>query len=264
LHLAFFDRGLRGDEHALEGSAPVQIFVMGIDQWRDELSWPLPDTRYIDFYLQSAGRANTSGGDGRLSTARPGEESTDRFLYDPRRPVPTVGGHILNLSGFNGPADQSGVECRDDVLVFSSAQLDEPVEVTGWVSAILHVSSSVVDTDFTAKLVDVFPDGRAILLCEGIQRMRYRNTLTDPTLMRPGEIYEIQLGMGATSNVFLAGHRVGLEISGSNFPRYDRNSNTGGGILNEREEDMVPAVNRVHHGSSHPSRLVLPLIQRHV
>jgi putative CocE/NonD family hydrolase len=264
LHLAFFDRWLRGEEHALEGSAPVQIFVMGTDQWRDELSWPLPDTRYVDFYLRSEGRANTSGGDGRLSTELSGEESADRFLYDPRRPVPTVGGHVLNLSGFNGPADQSGVECRDDVLVFSSAPLSEPIEVTGWVSAILHVSSSGVDTDFTAKLVDAFPDGRAILLCEGIQRMRYRNTLTNPTLMRPGEIYEIKLGMSATSNVFLPGHRIRLEISGSNFPRYDRNSNTGGGIFNEREEDMVPAVNRVYHGSSHPSRLVLPYIQRDV
>jgi uncharacterized protein len=259
-HIGFFDRWLRGDEHALDGQAPVQLFVMGIDQWRDESAWPLPDTHYVDYHLGGRGRANSSKGEGTLGVTPAVEQAADRYLFDPRNPVPTVGGHVL--MGFSGPADQSGVELRDDVLVFSTSVLDDPVEATGPVSATLFVSSSAVDTDFTAKLVDVFPDGRAILLCEGIQRMRYRDSLREPTLMTPDECYEITVDMAATSNVFLPGHRIRLEVSSSNFPRYDRNSNTGGLIFHEREADMVPALNRVYHGPDCPSRLVLPIIDR--
>jgi putative CocE/NonD family hydrolase len=258
--IRFFDRWLRSDEHALDGQAPVQIFVMGLDQWRDEQAWPLPDTQYVDYYLGGHGRANGSKGDGTLGVAPATAQAADRYLYDPRHPVPTVGGHVL--FGFSGPADQAEVELRDDVLVFSTPVLDDPVEATGPVSATLFVSSSVVDTDFTAKLVDVFPDGRAILLCEGIQRMRYRESLSEPTFMTPDECYQITIDMAATSNVFLPGHRIRLEVSSSNFPRYDRNSNTGGSIFHELEEDMVPAVNRVHRDPDHPSRLVLPIIDR--
>ncbi|HEX4430852.1 MAG TPA: CocE/NonD family hydrolase [Frankiaceae bacterium] len=259
-HIGFFDRWLRGDEHALDGQAPVQIFVMGLDQWRDEQAWPLPDTRYVDYHLGGDGRANSCKGDGTLGVTPAVQEMADRYLYDPRHPVPTVGGHVL--TGFSGPADQADVEVRDDVLVFSTAVLDEPLEVTGPVSASLFVSSSAVDTDFTAKLIDVFPDGRAILLCEGIQRMRYRDSLSEPRFMTPGERYEIAIDMAATSNVFLPGHHIRLEVSSSNFPRYDRNSNTGGSIFHEREQDMVAALNQVHRGPEHPSRLVLPIIDR--
>jgi putative CocE/NonD family hydrolase len=235
---------------------------MGIDQWRNEQTWPLPDTRYVDYHLDSDGRANTSRGNGFLSISPPSNEAADLFLYDPRRPVPTLGGHILSVTGFNGPADQALVEQREDVLVYSTLPLEQALEVTGPVSAVIYVSSDAPDTDFTAKLVDVFPDGRAMLLCEGVQRMRYRRSLTQPQLMSRGEIYQIHVDMTATSNVFLPGHRIRVEISSSNFPRYDRNSNTGGDIVHEHLAGMIPAVNQVHHGPDNPSRLVLPINDR--
>ena len=158
-----------------------------------------------------------------------------------------------------GPADQSPVEARDDVLCYTSEELTEPLEVIGNVTLTLFVSSSAPDTDFTGKLVDVYPDGRAILLCDGIQRMRYRRGLENPVLTRPGEVSEISLDLVATANRFLPGHRIRLEVSSSNFPRYDRNSNTGGVIATESAEDFVTAVNTVLHGPVHSSRLTLPI-----
>jgi putative CocE/NonD family hydrolase len=261
-HLAFYDRWLRGREDALDRHDPVRIFVMGVDQWRDEQDWPLPDTTYTPYYLDGSGPANSTAGSGRLSTAEPTTDSTETYLYDPRRPVPSLGGTLLKMTEYDGAADQRPVQHRDDVLCFTNGVLDEPVEVTGPVSLTLFVSSSAVDTDFTAKLVDVHPDGRAIILCDGIQRMRYRNSLSEPELIEPGEVYEITVDLIATANVFLPGHQLLLEVSSSNFPRYDRNSNTGGVIATEHESDMVTAVNHVHRGPEYPSRLVLPIINR--
>jgi len=262
LQIAFFDRWLRGREDALDGYAPVRIFVMGLDQWRDEQDWPLPDTRFTNYYLDGDGPANTAAGAGVLTTTGPTADAADRYLYDPLRPVPSLGGTLMKIGQFDGPADQRPVHGRDDVLCFAGAVLEEPVEVTGPVTVTLFVSSSAVDTDFTAKLVDVHPDGRAIILCDGIQRMRYRTSLSEPEMMTPGEVYEITVDLIATSNVFLPGHRILLEISSSNFPRYDRNSNTGGVIAREHASDMITAVNRVHRGPEYPSRLVLPIIDR--
>ena len=262
LQIAFFDRWLRGREDALDGYAPVRIFVMGLDQWRDEQDWPLPDTRFMNYYLDGDGPANTATGAGVLTTNQPIADVADRYLYDPLRPVPSLGGTLMKIGGFDGPADQRPVHGRDDVLCFASTVLEEPVEVTGPVTATLFVSSSAVDTDFTAKLVDVHPDERAIILCDGIQRMRYRTSLSEPEMMTPGEIYEITVDLIATSNVFLPGHRILLEISSSNFPRYDRNSNTGGVIAREHASDMITAVNCIHRGPEYPSRLVLPVIDR--
>ncbi|OXM64035.1 X-Pro dipeptidyl-peptidase [Amycolatopsis vastitatis] len=263
LHVKFFDHWVKGDTTALDGVAPVKIFVMGIDQWRDEQDWPLPDTQWTDFHLGSAGHANTAGGDGVLTTEPAAVAEHDTYLYDPRRPVPTAGGACLPMTpGFGGPVDQRTVAAREDVLCFTGPVLEEPVEVTGPVSLKLFVSSSAVDTDFTAKLVDVFPDGKAINLCDGILRARYRNGLATEEPMDPGTVYEITVDLTATSNVFLPGHRVRLDVSSSNFPRYDRNTNTGGVIARETEAQMVPAINRIHHGPEHPSRLVLPIIDR--
>ena len=262
-HQRFFDRWLRGQAGALDGTAPVRIFVMGLDQWRDEQDWPLPDTTYVDYYLDSPGHANTANGDGELRPELPGSEHADTYLYDPQRPVPTLGGRMM--SGFGavaGPVDQRQAESRDDVLCYTTPVLDRPVEVTGHVSLTLFVSSSASDTDFTGKLVDVFPDGQALYLTDGILRARYRNSLADPELLTPGQVYEITIDLSVTSNVFLPGHRIRLEISSSNFPRYDRNTNTGGTIAEERDEDVQVAVNRVFHGPGHPSRLVLPIIDR--
>ncbi|SDG08684.1 hypothetical protein SAMN05216553_105267 [Lentzea fradiae] len=261
-HLRFFDRWVRGRTDVPAGPHRVRIFVMGVDRWRDEPDWPLPGTRYRDFFLGGTGRANTSSGDGVLTREAPPAEAADTFLYDPRRPVPTLGGTVLAGApgSYPGPADQSSVETREDVLCFTSAALGRPVEVTGHVTLVLHVSSSAPDTDFTGKLVDVHPDGRAILLCEGIQRVRYRDSLTHPAPVKPGTVVELTLDLSVTSNVFLPGHRIRLEVSSSNFPRYDRNTNTGGAIA--ADTDPVVAVNRVHHGPAHPSRLVLPLVER--
>jgi putative CocE/NonD family hydrolase len=261
-HLEFFDEHLK-DTPPATPAPRVRIFVMGLDQWRDESDWPLPDTTYTDFHLSSAGSANTRDGDGKLSTDASAAAGSDGFRYDPRDPLPTAGGALLpNLPGLVGPVDQRVVDGRADVLCYTGPVLNEPVEVTGFVELKVFVSSTAVDTDITAKLVDVFPDGRAINLCDGILRLRYRNSLSEPELMTPGEVYEVTVPMSVTSNVFLPGHRIRLDVSGSNFPHYDRNSNTGGVISSEALEDMVVADTTVHHGGTRPSRLVLPIINR--
>jgi hypothetical protein len=263
-HVQFFDRWVRGQRAALEGTAPVRIFVMGIDQWRDESDWPLPGTSYTDYFLDGAGQANTAGGDGTLRTSPPEADARDSYLYDPARPVPAAGGRVMAPAALNavGPVDQRPVEERPDVLCYTTAVLDGPVEVTGPLSLVLHVTSSAVDTDFTAKLVDVHPDGRALYLSDGILRARYRESLERPEPLAPGERYEVTVDLGVTANVFLPGHRIRLEVSSSNFPRFDRNTNTGGDIAGESAAGAVPATNEVWHGPACPSRLVLPVIRR--
>jgi putative CocE/NonD family hydrolase len=261
-HIAFFDEHLRGVTP--ESPAPrVRIFVMGIDQWRDEADWPLPDTKYTDYHLDSSRSAATRHGDGSLKRTPAAQEANDEFTYDPRNPVPTTGGALLPpVPGLFGPVDQSVVDGRDDVLCYATDILDDALEVTGNVELKVFVSSSAVDTDITAKLVDVFPDGRAFNVCDGMLRLRYRNSLSDPESLVPGEIYEATVKLGVTSNVFLPGHRLRLDVSSSNFPRFDRNTNTGGFISGESIDDAVVATNRVHHGPAQPSRLVLPIIER--
>lgn len=266
LQLRWFDWLLRGRDNGIETEKPVRIFVMGADVWRDEADWPLPDTEYVDYFLHSGGRANTSAGDGHLSVESPGDEPEDVYLYDPRDPVPTRGGGTflpgLGLGVNAGPRDQRPVEGRHDVLCYTTPPLAEALEVTGPVLAVLHISSSALDTDFTAKLVDVHPDGRAQNVADGILRARYRESLSAPRPLEPGRIYEVVVDLVATSNVFAAGHCVRLEVSSSNFPRFDRNTNTGGEIAHEGEDALVQAVNRVHHRAAHPSRLILPIIRR--
>jgi len=266
IHLRWFDRWLKGIDTGVEQEKPVRIFVMGIDQWREEADWPLPNTQYPRYYLHSAGRANSSAGDGLLSTDAPADEPADVYCYDPRNPVPTVGGAVtleVSPTEFNtGPLDQRRVEERDDVLCYTTPPLERPVEVTGPIELVLYVSSSAPDTDFTAKLVDVYPDGRAEILTDGILRARYHESLTAPVLMEPGAMYELRIDVGATANVFRVGHGIRLEISSSSFPRFDRNTNTGGIIATESEDDFRQAVNRVYHSAAHPSYLILPVIER--
>lgn len=263
IHLRWFDRWLKEEDNGIDEEPPVMIFVMGIDEWRSEAEWPLPDTQVRPYYLHSGGQANTLRGDGTLSSEAPGNEPPDVYLYNPLRPVPTVGGQVI-LPGANatGPRDQREVELRDDVLVYSTPMLEWPLEVTGPIELRLFVSSSARDTDFTGKLVDVYPDGRAIILTEGILRARYRNSFTKSELLEPGQIYELRLNLWATANVFLPGHRIRLEVSSSNFPRFDRNSNTGGDIVTETSDQYQTAVNRIFHDASYPSRLILPIIER--
>ena len=264
--LRYFDHLVKGHANGVDRDKPVRIFVMGPDEWRDEDDWPLPDTTFTPFYLHSAGRANTAAGDGTLSGDIPGSESEDVYLYDPRDPVPTVGGQTLlpglAVAANAGPRDQRVVEARADVLCYTSAPLTQATEVTGPVELVLFASSSALDTDFTAKLVDVHPDGRAVLVTDGILRARYRRSTAEPELLEPGHIYEMRIDLVATATVFEAGHQIRLEVSSSNFPRFDRNTNTGGVIAGEGAECLVDAMNRVHHDSAHPSHLILPIIDR--
>lgn len=260
-HVAFFDRWVRGDESA-PGLPPVRLFVMGIDRWRDEQDWPLPDAVPTEYWLVGSGPANTASGDGMLMTEPPTTDEADSFVYDPRRPVPSIGGAQMKIGAYDGPLDQRPVQDRADVLCFTGEPLIGPLEVTGPIQATLYVSSTAVDTDVTAKLVDVHPDGRAVILCDGILRMRYRNSLTAPEPMTPGEVYEVVVDLVATSNVFLPGHRIQLEVSSSNFPRYDRNTNTGGLVAHEDVGTAVPASNTLHRGRLRPSRVTLPVVRR--
>lgn len=266
IHLRWFDHWLKGEANGVDQEDPVRIFVMGINQWKTAKDWPLPHTQYRSFFLHSRGHANTASGDGALSQDPPGNaEPADVYLYDPRNPVPTVGGPTflpgLFIGANAGPRDQRRVEERSDVLCYSSDVLTEPLEVTGPVEAVLYVSSSARDTDFTVKLCDVYPDGRVFNLTEGILRCRYRESMEEERLMEPERIYEIHVDVWATSNVFLPGHRIRVEVSSSNFPRFDRNTNTGGVIAEEQESECVQAVNRIHHTSAHPSHIVLPVIE---
>ncbi len=263
IQLRWFDRWLKGVENGADQEPPITLFVMGVDEWRTEADWPLPDTQYLPYYLHSQGQANTLHGDGVLSEDAQGDEQSDVYLYNPFRPVPTVGGQVL-LPGANssGPRDQRAVEARDDVLVYSGPALEKPVQVIGPIELVLFVSSSARDTDFTGKLVDVYPDGRAMILTEGILRARYRQSLARPEHLEPDAVYELRLNLWATANVFLPGHRIRLEVSSSSFPRFDRNSNTGGEIASEAAGEYRPAINRVFHDGAHPSRLILPIVER--
>lgn len=250
----WFDRWLK--EGPGTAAAPVRIFVMGENKWRDEQEWPLARARATTFFLHSDGRANTLAGSGSLSTVAPGDEPADQYTYDPWDPVPT--GAIGGYSRI--PSDQRAIEQRADVLVYTTPPLERDVEVTGPLSVTLWIASSARDTDFTAKLVDVHPDGTARAINDGILRTRYRKSKSAPALLTPDEPTEITIDMGATSNVFLAGHRIRLDLSSSNFPRFDRNPNTGGTFGEDAE--LLRASQTVFHDSKRPSRLVLPVIPR--
>ena len=240
--------------------APVRIFVMGANRWREEREWPLARTRYIPLYLASRGNANTASGNGSLLAEPQRAEMEDEFTYDPRNPVPTAGGAVCCNPRIIpwGPMDQRRIEERPDVLVFTSPVLKRDVEVTGQIRVVLYVATSATDTDFTAKLVDVFPDGEARNLTDGILRLRYRRSLEQPAPVKPGEIYSISIDAGVTSNLFRAGHRIRIEVSSSNFPRFDRNPNTGRPIADETE--LRAARQTVYHGRRHPSQLILPVV----
>ena len=259
--LSWYDLLLKGERKGVE-SKPVRIFVMGKNEWRDEDDWPLARASATRYYLHSGGNANGSDGDGSLSTVAPPSEKAGTFSYDPNDPVPTLGGPLC-CGPFPpvglGPQDQSKAESRKDVLVFTTGAMTKDLEVTGPVLLDLYVSSSGTDTDFTGKLVDLWPSGFAQNLTEGILRMRYRDSQEKPELMKPGQVYHVKMDLWATGNVFLAGHKLRLEISSSNFPRFDRNLNTG-------EEQaaatrMSRADNVVYHDKAHPSALILPVVQ---
>jgi len=261
LHLRWFDYWLKGTPNGTDTDPPIRIFVMGENRWRSESEWPLARTQWISYSLASSGRANSLYGDGVLSDQEiPQSAATqDRFVYDPNRPVPTLGGSISTHPDLQGPRDRRPVERRDDVLIYTSAPLAVDTEVTGPVELKLYAASSAVDTDFTATLADVYPDGRAVLIAEGVRGARYRESLEHPSLIEPGRVYPYTISLWETSNVFKAGHRIRLEISSSNFPRFARNQNTGEAFGTSSR--IVTAQQSIFHSRQYPSRLVLPIIR---
>ncbi len=260
---AFMDRFTKSEANGFEDRyARVRYFLMGEDRWENAADWPPAGVEPMTFYLDSDGSANSAAGDGRLTAdSGGGGADADRFVYDPGSPVPTHGGAFCCMGDYQpGAFDQRGIEARTDVLVYTTEPFQEPLAVVGSIDVVLHVSSDAPDTDFTVKLVDVHPDGRAFNLDDTILRMRYREGFDRHVSMEPGEVYEVTLGPLATANVFGAGHRLRIEVSSSNFPRYDRNLNTGGNNYDESEWRV--ARNAVHHSAEQPSRIVLPVLDR--
>ncbi|MEJ2598856.1 MAG: CocE/NonD family hydrolase [Anaerolineales bacterium] len=256
--LAWFDYWLKDRRDEPVAKPPVGIFVMGENKWRDEQEWPLARTHWTKYYLHSGGSANSRFGDGRLATREPGDEPGDRYHYDPARPVPFITEPTSSQIG--GPDDYAAVERRDDVLVYVTPPLEEDLEITGPVKLTLYAASSARDTDFMAKLVDVQPTGFVQRLCDGMVRARFRNGMERPELIEPDKIYAYQIDLWNTSQVFFKGHRIGLEVSSSAFPKYDRNLNTGEDLGSGTR--MLPAKQMIYHDRQRPSVLVLPVIPR--
>ena len=263
--IRFFDRWLRDhDATGFDAEPPVSIFVMGENRWRSESAWPLERAVATEFFLGSGGRANTAGGDGALLRDLPGDQHStpDHYLSDPRDPVPTAGGQLCCPVHWSpsGAFDQKRVESRQDVLVYTSAPFDVPTEITGPVTVVLYAASSAVDTDLTAKLVDACPCGCARNLTDGIVRARYRASQRTETLLTPNEVERYEIDLWATSVVLQPGHALRLEIASSNFPRFDRNMQTGGLQATTHLDDSVVAMQTVLHDADHPSRLVVQIV----
>lgn len=260
LHLQFFDHFLRNAENGFEQWPRVKYFMMGSKVWRASDIWPPANMRPELWYLHSGGRANTSNGDGVLSRQAPAAESSDVFVYDPEHPAPTIGGAtLMHPSLRSGALDQRPVEARDDVLVFTSAPIEQPLSLAGPVTATLFVATDGPDTDFVARLVDVYPDGRAMTLTDGVTRLRYRDGVASPAgLVEAGRVYEIRVDLWATAVTFLQGHRVRLDVTSSSFPRWERNPNTSEDA--SQATTWRVASQTVLHDAEHPSCVTLPLL----
>ncbi len=264
LTYAWFDHFLKGENNGvLEKMPRVRYFTMGINKWQSSDTWPPVGAQPMSFFLSSGGKANTMNGDGVLAEAAPANDNPDKFEYDPMNPVPSYGGNVCCTGNAitAGAFDQRKNETRPDVLVYSTEPLKEGIEVSGPIEVTLYVSSEAKDTDFTVKLIDVYPDGRAYNLDETIQRMRYRDGYDKPKVwMESGKVYKVVLSPMVTSNYFEAGHGIRIEISSSNFPRFDRNLNTGGN--NYDETKGVIARNAVHHSRQYPSTLKITVVRK--
>ncbi|HSO27917.1 MAG TPA: CocE/NonD family hydrolase [Anaerolineales bacterium] len=252
----WFDRWLKDEPNGIEDEPPVEIFVMGTNAWRAEQEWPLARAKQTNWYLHSQGRANSRFGDGRLALVAPQDEPADIYCYNPARPTPFITEPTSAQIG--GPDDYAAVWRRDDILVYLSEPLEQDLEVTGPVRLELYAASSALDTDFMALLVDVHPNGFMQRLCDGMVRARFRRGMDQPELLTPGQIERFEIALWDTSQVFMRGHRLGLGISSSAFPKYARNLNTGGDLATETE--MIVAEQRVYHAAAYPSRLILPVI----
>lgn len=264
LTYGWFDIFLKGDQSSklLDTLPKVRYYTMGLNKWQSTDTWPPRGAQALTYYLGSGGRANTGSGDGVLTTTPPKADTPDVFTYDPLNPVPSTGGNVCCQPGLTGGAlDQQKVEQRPDILVYTSAPLKEAMEVSGPMSFNVFVSSDRKDTDVTVKVIDVYPDGRAYNLDETIQRLRYRDGYDKPLAwMENGKVYKVALQPMTTSNLFEAGHRIRIEVSSSNFPRFDRNLNTGGN--NWDETQPLVAHNSVHHSAQYPSSLTITVVKK--
>ncbi|MEP6492077.1 MAG: CocE/NonD family hydrolase [bacterium] len=261
-YLAWFDHWLRANEHAIDSLPRIQYYVIGRNEWRTSDRWPVSGMHETPFYLHSDGKANSAKGTGRLTLEAPTREPADTFTYDPANPVPSRGGSICctgNPKDVPGSFDHADIEQRPDVLIYTGDALREGLELTGPIRAIVNLSSDALDTDVTVKLLDVFPDGRAMNMVEGITRVRYRDGFDKPRMMEPGKVYEVPVDLHATSWYLPPGHRLRVDISSSNFPRFDRNLNTGG--HNYDETTWRSAKNAVYHTQAQASRLILPVVR---
>jgi putative CocE/NonD family hydrolase len=259
----WFDMWLKGENNDFKEKTPrVQYYTMGSNQWQHADAWPPKAAEMTTFYLNSNGKANSLYGDGTLSTSKPSKATKDEFVYDPMNPVPSYGGNVCCTGNAiqGGSYDQQHMETRNDILVYTTDPLEAGVEVTGFIESTLYVGSDAKDTDFTIKLIDVYPDGRAYNLDETIQRARYREGYEKEVFMEDGKVYELNLTPMSTSNYFAKGHRIRIEVSSSNFPRFTRNLNTGGNNFDETEG--VVARNQIHHGPDYPSQIRLPMIKK--
>lgn len=263
LTYAWFDHWLKGESNNATKMPRVTYFTMGSNQWQTADTWPPAAAQMTTYYLHSNGRANSLYGDGKLSTTKPGKtQPTDDYVYDPMNPVTSYGGGVCCTGNAvqGGSFDQTVMETRNDILVYTTEPLTSPVEMTGTIETTLYVSSDAKDTDFTVKVIDVYPDGRAYNLDETILRARYREGFDKEVFMEKGKVYKLDLSSMSTSNYFPAGHRIRIEVSSSNFPRFDRNLNTGGN--NFDESVGVVAHNKIHHTEAYPSQVRLPLIKK--
>jgi uncharacterized protein len=261
VYLRWFDYWLKGVNNGVATEPPIKLFVMGDNYWRHENEWPLARTRYTNYYISSGGRANSQLGNGTLSLEAPADSRPDTFSYDPENPVPSMGGNVCCSMVPSGPWDQRPVERRDDVLIYTTEPVTQATEITGPISMTLYAATSAKDTDWTAKLVDLYPHGYALNIQSGIVRARYREGAGQPASpIQPGKPYEYNIDMWATSYVFQPGHRIRLEISSSDFPRFDRNLNTGEDSATGTSMEI--AHQTVYHNRQYPSHLVLPVIPR--
>ncbi|MFM2439228.1 MAG: hypothetical protein RLZ16_225 [Bacteroidota bacterium] len=259
----WFDMLLKGEQNDFKLTQPrVRYYTMGANKWQQAESFPLPNTEIKEFFLASGGKANTRNGDGALSLTPPTKNIPDAFTYDPMNPVGSYGGNVCCSGNAvqGGSFDQSKMELRNDILVYSSEALSEGVEITGFIESTLFVSSTGLDTDVTIKLIDVYPDGKAYNLDETIQRLRYREGYDKEVFMEKNKVYKVDLTPMVTSNYFAAGHKIRIEVSSSNFPRFDRNMNTGGNNYDESKGIVVE--NKIHHSKQYPSVIKLPYIKK--
>ena len=263
LQLHYFDYYLKDIDNGLCDEPPVRIFVMGKNEWRLENEWPLARTNYEKWFFHSDGNSGLEAGI--LSRDLPLDETYDTYVYDPNDPVPTIGGPTLlqgvEIGANSGPRDQRENEKRKDVLTYTSQILQKPLEVTGPLKAMLYASSSAIDTDFVVKLCDVFPDGTSRLLAEGILRSRFREGYEKEVFLKPDEISVFPVNLVATSNVFMPGHRIRIDVTSSSYPRFDCNANSGKKIGTDRIEDRVTARQKIFHDSNHPTHILLPVIR---